>query len=283
VSGTPLPPTSDRAWRARRNDHEIEMTDTKDPGATLVVRAAIAPLHAEPRISSAQVSQRLAGHSLAVLGREGEWMRVRGEDDYEGWTHRGYLCDSANGAPPRARLSLGCVVRERDRADAPTRPLPLGAWLAERDVVASGECVSRDALAWRFPRDAEAIARSAVDRFAGAPYVWGGITPWGADCSGLVQSVFALHAVALPRDAWQQAECGEPVADSMDELRAAELLFFSDRDDRRITHVGIALGQGRMVHLALGRGGYAVERLGDTSDGYVAKLRERYLGARRVV
>jgi cell wall-associated NlpC family hydrolase len=67
------------------------------------------------------------------------------------------------------------------------------------------------------------------------------------------------------------------------ELRAADLLFFSDRADKRITHVGISLGERRMVHLALGRGGYAVEHLDDRNDPYVDKLRQRFIGARRVI
>jgi len=65
--------------------------------------------------------------------------------------------------------------------------------------------------------------------------------------------------------------------------RIADLLFFSDRPDGHITHVAIAAGDGRIVHLALGRGGYAVECLDDDRDEYVGKLRARFLFARRVV
>ena len=105
-----------------------------------------------------------------------------------------------------------------------------------------------------------------------------------AEAAALVQTAFRLHGVRLPRDAWQQALVGsdaghgDPTA-----LHAADLLFFSDREDRRITHVGISLGGAGMVHLALGRGGYAVERLDDGGDPYVAGLVKRFVGARRVV
>ena len=51
----------------------------------------IAPMHAEARVSSAQISQRLAGHVVTVLATDGDWLRVRGEDGYEGWMHRGYV------------------------------------------------------------------------------------------------------------------------------------------------------------------------------------------------
>jgi cell wall-associated NlpC family hydrolase len=98
-----------------------------------------------------------------------------------------------------------------------------------------------------------------------------------------VQTTFWLHGVQLPRDAWQQAEVGRSVDEDVAAWRAADLAFFSDRPDRRITHVGIALGDERMVHLALGRGGYAVERVTDGRDDYVAGLLTRLVAVRRVV
>jgi gamma-D-glutamyl-L-lysine dipeptidyl-peptidase len=86
----------------------------------------------------------------------------------------------------------------------------------------------------------------------------------------------------LPRDAWQQAELGMPVSGDFDALHAGDLLFFTDRPDKRVTHVAIALGSGQMVHLALGRGGYSVETM-SSNDSYVVKLREKYLFARRLL
>lgn len=252
---------------------------------TLAVRVAVAPMHAEARISSPQVSQRLAGHEVRVLAGEGEWVRVCGDDAYEGWMHRGYL-----GAPAPSltthlrRLSLGVTVTAG--AGGPARALPLGAWLGEGDRIVSGSTVEASALADAFPRDATAIAATAVERFAGTPYQWGGVSPWGADCSGLVQTTFWLHGIQLPRDAWQQAEVGAEVTAGPEGWQPADLAFFTDRADRRITHVGIALGDGQMVHLALGRGGHAVERLdraSDASDGYAASLASRLVGVRRIL
>jgi hypothetical protein len=249
----------------------------------LVVSAAVAPLLAEPRVSSEQVSQRLAGHSLELLGVQSPWMRVRGGDGYEGWVHGGYVrVLSAREAAARfrgGRVSLGCVVRERDGV---RRPRPLGAILADDEVVETGEALPPHELERRFPRDPAAVVRGAIELFSGTPYQWGGITPWGADCSGLVQSVFALHGVPLPRDARMQAERGRDAGRDLAALRPADLLFFSEREDGRITHVGIAAGGTRMVHLALGRGGYAVDRLDSVEDEYVAALVGRFRFARRL-
>jgi gamma-D-glutamyl-L-lysine dipeptidyl-peptidase len=262
------------------------------PVGVAFVRTPVAPLNAEPRVSSAQVSQRLAGHPVYVLEERDDWLRVRGLDAYEGWVHRGYLMHiPEHGVVVRMesteefaltyvpRVSLGARVRgERSGR----RSLPLGAWLDLDEEVESGDAIRLDALGGRFPAHPDAIIQSAVSYFEGTRYEWGGITPWGADCSGFVQSVFALHDVPLPRDAWQQALEGADAGSELARVQPADLLFFSERADRRITHVGIALGGMRMVHLALGRGGYSVERLGEVEDEYVRALVGRFVGARRV-
>jgi gamma-D-glutamyl-L-lysine dipeptidyl-peptidase len=193
------------------------------------VRSAVAPLLAEPRISSEQISQRVRGHAVTILETRGDWVRVRGDDAYEGWTHRGYLSTDPLGPGPQ----------------------------------------------WGFEPRATLVA-TAREAFAGTPYQWGGITPRGADCSGFVQTVFAVHGIALPRDAYQQALEGAP----SDGDQAGDLLFFSEREDGRITHVAIALGTGEFAHVALGRGGHAIERR-DSDEEYVQALGRWFRFARR--
>ena len=244
------------------------------------VTVAVAPLVGEPRAAATQTSQYLSGARLAVLEARGDWFRVRGPDAYEGWMHRGYVIDTEAAGGDDDRIALGCVVRS---AGGRTRALPLGALLDLDEEVVDGEAIRRSELPTWFPTDGAAIAASAQRFFEGTSYLWGGVTPWGADCSGLVQSVFALHGIALPRDAADQARCGIDVPPSAASLAPADLLFFSDREDGRITHVAIALGDGRAVHLALGRGGYAIEMLDGAGDPYVVALRTRVRHARRVI
>jgi cell wall-associated NlpC family hydrolase len=246
-----------------------------DAARRLVIRAAIAPLQAEPRVSSTQTSQYLAGAIVDVLARQGDWFNVRGRDGYRGWTHRGYLTALGDGDEVRwrgAAVSLGCAVRD---ATGAARAFPLGARVARDLAVIDGEVVTEQERERRFPPTPTEMARSAATLFSGAPYQWGGVTPWGADCSGFVQSVCRLHGIPLPRDAWQQAEAIAAVAIDPTQTEAGDLIFFSDRTDRRITHIGVALGERRMVHCALGRGGVATERLDDTADVYVAALLQR--------
>jgi hypothetical protein len=225
------------------------------------------------------VSQQLAGHVVSIVEDQGDWLLVRGGDEYEGWMHRGYIAPASADVWTSGIMSLGCVVRT---AGGARRALPLRALLAPRDQVESGEVIHEGERARRFPPTADAIGRSAAELFVGTSYQWGGVTPWGADCSGLVQSVFALHGIQLPRDAWQQARVGRDAGRDILAACPGDLLFFSDRPDGHITHVALALGDRRLVHLALGRGGHAFEQL-DDGDGYVAKLRSRFLFARSVL
>ena len=254
------------------------MTDL--PGQ-LLVTAPIATLFAEPRVASAPISQLLAGRVLDICEERDDWYRVVGEDQYEGWMHRGYVARIARRADAEAvSVSLGCVTAT---SDGRKRKMPLGAYLFDTERVETGQAIAAEEQGERFPSDVRAIARTAQLYFDGTSYVWGGVTPWGCDCSGLVQSVYWLHGTQLHRDAWQQARQGTKIDGALMDARIGDLLFFSDRIDQHITHVAISLGECRLVHLALGRGGYAIERLDDDADTYVQKLHERFVTARRIL
>lgn len=239
----------------------------------LRVRASVAPLLGEPRIAAPLTSEVPAGHVLQAIAPRDDWWDVTCEDGYRGWMHAGYV-EAASGTERDWPVTTGARVR---RADGHERELPFGARVAPEALVLSGTVYDADERAVHFPTEREAIARSAERWFTGAPYRWGGVTPWGTDCSGFVQAILRLHGIAMPRDAWQQAALGTPVAP--DAVRAADLLFFSDRADGRVTHVAMALGDGRLVHSALGRGGVRVERWDDDAPA-MARLRAQCTGAR---
>jgi hypothetical protein len=248
--------------------------------------AAIAPMLCEPDVKTTQVSQLLHGHIAQVVERNGLWLHVKGADAYTGWIHQGYVVVMPKALPslqdtgwndPRP-LSLNCTVRDEHGA---TRKLPLGALVTEGQERFGGLAMTLEERRHAFPAAADSITASAMTFFEGTSYEWGGLTPWGCDCSGLVSSSFHLHGVEVPRDAWMQAQTGEPV-ESLKDLRPADLLFFSDEADGKITHVAISLGGTRVVHLALGRGGYAVDDL-SSGDEYTDLLLKRFRFGRRIL
>ena len=240
----------------------------------------------EPDVRTTQVSQLLRGHAADVLERHALWLRVRSGDAYEGWIHQGYVAGIAEaggrlitGWDDDRPLSLGCTVRDVTGA---TRKLPLGALITDGETRIGGLAMTLEERRLTFPPAGDGITATGETYFEGTSYEWGGLTPWGADCSGFVQATFALHGVHLPRDAWMQAQAGEPLPGELSGLRAGDLLFFSDEPDARISHVAMSLGGSRVVHQALGRGGHAVDDLASDEE-YTTLLRGRLRCARRVL
>lgn len=264
-----------------------------------VVRAAIVPVYLEPSLPAAQISQLVLGMRFDLLARRGDWLRVRAEDGYLGWIHDGYVRLGERewaerwerGSYGEPVVSLGAeLVDEEGNALA---RLPWGARVlrfgstyelpdGRRGTVGSGEVVDVDRLADRFPARGDSIARTAR-RWHGTPYLWGGVTMSGADCSGFAQAVMWMHGIALPRDSDLQARIGVPVdpGEDFSAVRPGDLLFFAEHS-ARVSHVAISLGGPLIIHSALGNGGVAVNTMTGELD-FERRLRRLFTEVRRLL
>jgi cell wall-associated NlpC family hydrolase len=121
---------------------------------------------------------------------------------------------------------------------------------------------------------------ATADRYVGTRYRYGGESPAeGFDCSGFVQFVFARHGVELPRTSYQQVSAGRPAPGEITALQPGDLMFFAARG-RRVDHVAIYAGDGRIIHAAAGAGSVRYDGI-DTDRG--EWLLRRFVTSRRVL
>jgi len=286
-------------WREVRDELQLLPECGPDEAVHAVVKTAVAPMLAGPAVRQTQVSQAVLGMRLLVLRRERFWLQCRGSDGYIGWLHAGYvtLVDEQDarawdmGADGDVWISLGAQVLGDD-GEVMAR-LPWGARVVRdgtglvrlpdsRVGVADGELVPAGARALGFPSAGEAVCATAV-RWMGVPYLWGGVTMGGVDCSGFVQALYRLHGRVIPRDSDQQSRAGEAVECGQDfcDLRPGDLLFFAE-EPGRCSHVAMSTGGSRIIHASLGNGGVARNDMAGRR-AYERELRRMFLWARRMV
>jgi len=146
-----------------------------------------------------------------------------------------------------------------------------GMLLIVMGCVTGAGCVSRATT--RTPRR-DALVEE-IRHFKGTPYVYGGSTPKGTDCSGFTMTVFKGFGVKLPHSAEKQFKMGKPI--SRRNLKMGDLVFFRRGSHGKVNHVGIYLWEGKMVHASSTYGVIVVRWVGNPY------YEHRYAGARRII
>jgi hypothetical protein len=227
-----------------------------------VVTISALDVRRHPEHASEMRNQLLLGETVRILKsvERGKWLQIRSlEDGYEGWIRSwGVVAASAERASVwrrKARTRVSALFVEA-RAEPGRGGLvgPLfwqSRFIAGRPVRGHRRVEFPDGRRGWVPSDALAGSASCdlhdrVLSLLGVPYLWGGRTPAGLDCSGFTQLLLFEQGVSIPRDADQQHRACRPVP-SPDDARAGDLIFFSE-PGRKVSHVGIWLGDGVFAH-----------------------------------
>ena len=212
------------------------------------------PVRKEPAEQSELVTQILFGETFMVLEKQEKWARIKMDyDQYEGWIDSKLVFSVAPTEYELWKSSQAWMVPPRSInivQDGSSAPITI---LAGSRIVFNGH--DRNAfsigkneyfVSGQIPAEKELGIREVANSLLHTPYLWGGRSYFGIDCSGLSQIVFKINGFWLPRDASQQMELGDEV-NFVEEAMVGDLAFF-DNQNGDITHVGICLGQGQIIH-----------------------------------
>jgi len=199
------------------------------------------PLRAETSSKSEMVSQLLMGETYSVLEETNDWLRIKLDwDDYEGWINRtqSYFPESIHAT----RLITSSPVSYA--IDTGNRVLSMGS---ELSIEAQGYMLRHENNALEISAQSTDIeAVQLAKAFLGTPYLWGGRSFMGIDCSGLIQVIAKANHKAIFRDAKDQVSLGDTVA-FVQEAKAGDLAFF-DNEEGAIIHVGMLLSPNEIIH-----------------------------------
>lgn len=213
------------------------------------------PVRAEASDRSEMVNQLLFGETFEVIDTFANWKVIRGTlDNYEGFIdQKQYLpigeenFVSLRQAPERYPQKVFSTVQDENGNF--TWVMPASSMAGFENGILK---IAKRQFTYHEPltdTSASISGKSIIDAanlFINAPYLWGGRSMMGIDCSGLVQNVFKMHGVKLHRDASYQAKQGETLS-FISEAKCGDLAFF-DNEEGEIIHVGIIDGHGNIIH-----------------------------------
>ena len=200
-----------------------------------ICNVSIAPLRADSSDKSEIVSQLLYGESADIIEVKDNWTKILTHyDNYEAWMDTKQILPVSDEFVASRKRNL---VKE-----------PFQSTMTEsgKVLLSMGSEVNFETTAPTRGRDLSESVVNCAKEFLNVPYLWGGKSFFGIDCSGFTQIIYKIHGIKIPRDTYQQAELGE-VLTFIEEAKPGDLAFFENKEGR-IHHVGIILADQKIIH-----------------------------------
>lgn len=216
---------------------------------------SVIPVRAEPSDKSEIITQLLFGETYKVTAKKADWLKVKASfDDYEGWIDKKQhyaINDKYYNQLQQEPVAVTLEVVQAAISSKRQVPILIGSSLPKYDgmnfkINKEKFVYNGQAVAPGNHINYEKVIEKCALKYLNAPYLWGGRSPFGIDCSGFTQVVFKILGILIKRDSYQQSEQGKQI-DFVDHAKEGDLAFFENKEGR-ITHVGIVLKGKKIIH-----------------------------------
>lgn len=213
-------------------------------------------MRAEPSDKSEMVSQLLLGEHFTIIASEAKWVKIQNVwDNYVGWISNKQFTALTENQFKELNIAMPVMVADIAHVIAhlttkETMAVVMGSVLPMFNkhafVMANENYKYEGAIQTVAPKNVRHAIVEASYLYLNSPYLWGGKSPFGIDCSGFTQMVYKLCGQRILRDASQQAQMGNPLS-FIEEALPGDLAFF-DNEEGKIIHVGIVLKNNKIIH-----------------------------------